>query len=354
MPTATLSGYQFRILFLVLIPFSTLAVSHSTAEEFTQSPVSFDVPKSVCVSEIADPELAHATPRKQVYEICLPVSTLVRTRKPLPPYQLWFFVQAPFAEWNVVDLQPQTELTTHYIGPLEIDRQEETSSRAGVSLSGKLDQWGNVQANSELSGRNKELRRAIEAPPMMLLRASGTVDRGTGVYYKFRPSKQTTLEGSRELSYIVEVPATWRVALLRVHCRAESLEAPEKANLFGEASFTVVVHRLDDRRALVATSEFREAESRFAARWRDYRNESEKPHSHKLFKIDLSQLNAILKPRRPLPGAAAVTDRLTFPRDEQAVDEWIAEWPQPVRQAAKELVASRRALLKLNRIEPKR
>ncbi len=229
-------------------------------------PVSFDAPAIVPAVPIDSDLAMPPAPDSELLEIIFPVSTLVQTRQPLPPYQLWFFCQAPGVSWRVVDFAPQTELTTPYTGPLQTDTQKETSHRLGLHLAGPFEPWGNGQATSELAGKEKRTTRVAEAPPMMLLQASGTIDRGTGVYYKFRPSRQTTLEGMRQLRIVVEVPRSWQTSLVRLHCLAEPIE--EGVAPFGEAIFAIAVYRAGSSDALARAESFTKAEREFRRAWR--------------------------------------------------------------------------------------
>ena len=243
------------------------AVALSASGLLAAPPVSFDAPAIIPAVPIESDSAMPPAPDSELLEITFPVSTLVQTRHPLPSYQLWFFCQAPGVSWRVVDFAPQTELTTPYAGPLQTDTQKETSHRLGLHFTGPLEPWGNGQATSELAGKEKRTTRVAEAPPMMLLQASGTIDRGTGVYYKFRPSRQTTLEGMRQLRIVVEVPRSWQTSLVRLHCLAEPIE--EGVAPFGEAVFAIAVYRAGSSDALACAERFTKAEREFRRAWRE-------------------------------------------------------------------------------------
>ncbi len=261
---------SFRLKYLAV-----WAVALSASGLLAAPPVSFDAPAVVPAVPIEGDLAITPSPDSELLEITFPVSTLVQTRQPLPAYQLWFFCQAPGVSWRVVDFAPQTELTTPYAGPLQTDTQKETSHRLGLHFAGPLEPWGNGQATSELAGKEKRTTRVAEAPPMMLLQASGTIDRGTGVYYKFRPSRQTTLEGMRQLRIVVEVPRSWQTSLVRLHCLAEPIE--EGVAPFGEAVFAVAIYRAGSSGALARAERFTMAEREFHRAWR---NAERSLHAH--------------------------------------------------------------------------
>ncbi len=310
-----------------------LAVSDAL---FAAPPVSFDVPSVARAVPLDDSERPPADPDTRLYEIVIPVSTLVKTRRPLPAYQLWVFCQAPTVDWRVVDFAPRTELTSPYVGPLQVDRQRETSHRLGVNLTGRLESWGSAQAMSELAGKEKETKRVSEAPPMMLLQASGTIDRGSGVYFKFRPSRQTTLEGTRDLRLVVEVPLAWRASLLRLRCLAEPLD-PERRS-FGQAQFVVAVYRAGDSEAVRAAARFARADREFRRAWK-----LATPTAGQAATVTpLDWLPAILggKPEKPPASCDHVVESLLFAERSQRGQRWLEQLPPRVQQVARKLVES--------------
>ncbi len=312
----------------------------------TVSPIQFDVPSVISAVPLDESRVAHILPNTRHFEVVIPVSTLVRSRQSLPDYQLWFFVQFPHAPVQVVDYAPQTELTSPYLGPLQIDRQHESTQRLGVSLSSKIDPWGTAQANSELSGKQKEQRRLTEAPPMMLLQTSGTVDRGTGVYFKFRPSRQTTLEGSRELKIVIEVPSEWCTSLARVVCRAETLD--EDRVCLGQVRLPVAVYEIGHSAAAALAAEYAVAERRFRSQWRQAALSRREPSAPRL---GLEMLGAwpLARSRRPAPQWDALIDGLAFRRGgAAAARELIGSLPDALRPAAQRLHAAAEAIHELS------
>ena len=67
--------------------------------------------------------------------------------------------------------------------------------------------------------------------PKQILVASGTIERGCGVYYDLKPSTQDTLQKQREFACLFDVPATWRANYLTVRCKAQGL----KRGLLGDS-----------------------------------------------------------------------------------------------------------------------
>jgi hypothetical protein len=61
-------------------------------------------------------------------------------------------------------------------------------------------------------------------PPLDVVVASGTIHQGHGVYFKLKPSTQTTLEGMKLFSAICAVPSGWRGGCLKLRCEALALD----------------------------------------------------------------------------------------------------------------------------------
>lgn len=123
--------------------------------------------------------------------------------------------KSPRRTLAVVDFLPKTELLSDIVDPIVVIDSVEGElgidasavyQAIPISASGKLATSSSVQYN--------------KLPPMSLLLASGTTARGHGVFYKLRPSSQTTLEGQRAYSVIFRVPRDWKADWIFVECKA--------------------------------------------------------------------------------------------------------------------------------------
>ena len=88
--------------------------------------------------------------------------------------------------------------------------------------------------------------------PKQILVASGTIERGCGVYYELKPSTQDTLQKQREFACLFEVPATWRADFITVKCSAKGIKRnflmSSEANC-GQGVLSVGLYRQDDGEA---------------------------------------------------------------------------------------------------------
>lgn len=78
---------------------------------------------------------------------------------------------------------------------------------------------GKLQADLESS----QAQYSLLAPKQLLL-ATGTIQRGCGVFYDLKPSTQDTLQKPREYACLFEVPASWRADYAMVTCRARGMK----------------------------------------------------------------------------------------------------------------------------------
>jgi hypothetical protein len=102
--------------------------------------------------------------------------------------------------------------------------------------------------------------------------ASGTLLRGSAVFFKLKASPRQLLEGSREYALVLRVPAEWRADYVHVRCQAEGLERAFVSSLdqqvsCGQRDFLVALHLEGDVSARTVAEEFarREAQLRTSA-----------------------------------------------------------------------------------------
>jgi len=94
------------------------------------------------------------------------------------------------------------------------------SATFGLALTGGDLGVAGGSAKAEARKTDEKKLRYDEIPQHDVLVASGTVDRGTGAFFRFHRSRRETLEGSRELSVSFRVPSDWQAGLLQVKCHA--------------------------------------------------------------------------------------------------------------------------------------
>jgi hypothetical protein len=87
-------------------------------------------------------------------------------------------------------------------------------------VSGSFESLVRGTAGTDVGSKNGSNIRYELKPPMEAVLVAGTIERGTGVYFKLRPAPDTPLEGSREFKLVMRVPSAWRGDLMYVRCEA--------------------------------------------------------------------------------------------------------------------------------------
>lgn len=199
---------QLAIPFLAfLIPASTLA---------QESKIEFDVPALVGVREILPSPFANS----KIVEVLLPISTVIDSQIRNDVHEFRFDISWNRSVYPIFDYGPRTQTVTDVDGLLNIEESESFNSGINTSVNGKPLDLLSANISSDL-GSGKSTRKTFQLIPQHeLLVASGTIDRGTGAFFRFHGSKRDTLEGGRDLVLAYRVPSNWKNGLLKVECRA--------------------------------------------------------------------------------------------------------------------------------------
>ena len=174
---------------------------------------------------------------------------------------------------------------------------------------------------------------ALLAPKQILV-ASGTIERGSGVYYDLKPSTQDTLQKQREFACLFDVPANWRANYIIVKCKALGVKrwllGDSEVNC-GTGLLSVGLYKQGDGEAMAAAYELGKSQQK-------HLNQS--PGRHK-----------VAKKAAPLPkefdgakqkiGASHTAGDLVEATEDKAIQ---AELPS----AGDEVAAAKKALRKLN------
>src|SRR5262249_36178399 len=141
-----------------------------------------------------------------VIEVVIPISARLRSGSERDLKQCVYTLIDPAepATLVVTDWLPRTELKSDYAKPIQFS--SERLGKIGISLAAHYVVSGTGDASGQLkSGVVYEM-----LPPQETVLASGTVQYGHGVFFKLKPSTQTTLEGKKSFSAIFAVPRGWR------------------------------------------------------------------------------------------------------------------------------------------------
>lgn len=231
------------------------------ASSFGQA-INFDVPAICAAKQSVEPVAVNSANEKTV-EFRIPVSAAIESGSNLRVKEISVEVH-----WNrdpnlVVDFTPQTELYSEVEGSIAIERRSERSKNVGINLTSGYFDLLSGSANGGLANKFSEKRSYQETPEYGVLVSAGTVRRGTGVKFRFKTSRKSTLEGSRDLVVSYRVPENWRGGIMQVTCRAIGMKT--SLGIFGErfdqgTTFVMPVYLQRDRAARLVAEGFSEAE----------------------------------------------------------------------------------------------
>ena len=195
--------------------------------------VEFDVP-AVCPARLVLPEPSRNQDDKSkvlrpvlhtggeaLVELVVPVTTRVKDSKKCRMSQFRFEIFWNRNVYPLVDYGPRTITGSSIEGLVSVEKREEKNASLGLNLNGQFNNLINASVNGNLQNKNGILRRYEEVPEHEIFVASGTIQRGTGAFFRFHPNRIATLEGGRDLMVAYRVPHSWRGGLIQVDCHGE-------------------------------------------------------------------------------------------------------------------------------------
>jgi hypothetical protein len=186
--------------------------------------VEFDVAPTVACRDITPYDFAAAHPTERLIEVPLTISSLIRQGSERDLVEFMYRIECGSGPARMVDHLPRTEVATSIVGPIEVEKKDEKSANIGLGAASSHEAWLPQISGSAAAGAKTgtSLKYAL-LPRKELLAASGTFNRERGVFFKLRPSSQTSLEGARQFIVVLRVPRAWRADELHIHCQALGL-----------------------------------------------------------------------------------------------------------------------------------
>lgn len=221
--------------------------------ESSRTTVTFDTSYWVACCEITTPESDTLPPSEKLIEAKFEISSLIRGRSD-ELLELLYRIESPGLEMSVVDYLPRTQLETEYAGNVSVELGNSSSRSLGVNIAGKYEPALSGDASASRGTKDTENYHYELLAPLELVTASGTLQRGTGAYFKLKSSPRMALEGSRSFVIVMRVPQVWRAGCVRIVC--EGLGDGEAASTsLGQSNFPVALYLEGDEEACqVATN----------------------------------------------------------------------------------------------------
>ena len=192
--SSTLLAAKFSTLILVL---STTSIARAN------QPIEFDLP-NVIPGEVAP----SAFGGNQV-SFPLRLSSLIIDPE-AASVDRWIIRCAPRKRTPVVDYSPKTELHSDYEGPIQVTQTNENTHSFGVGVNADYQKMvrGNIGLDDQ--SRKSNSRKFNQVAPLQTVVASGTFDRGHGVFFKLRSTPTSVLEGEKTFQVSFAISDDWR------------------------------------------------------------------------------------------------------------------------------------------------
>lgn len=184
--------------------------------------VIFDIPSKIECRDVTPEKCAKAHPTMKVIEARFRISAGFVEGDESSIEDFIYLISSPGLRLKVLDFLPNTTLESTAAGD-RIEVTDNTESTDVVSGEARVSYaLISLNASKTSASRKQESNRYERVAPKNLVLASGTVNRGYGVFYKLRPSSGVSLEGDREFVVLCIVPKNWRGDWCSVTCSARS------------------------------------------------------------------------------------------------------------------------------------
>ena len=331
-------------LFVSTVLMSPEVISGTQAETVR---VEFDVNSMVGCRDVTPREFAETNPDERLVEAKFQVSTLIRSGSENDLIQYLYRIDSPERSLKIVDYLPKTTLATNIVGDLGIETKLEKTSSIGITAAGHYDHIVNGEATAAKSSKATSSVRYKLLPRLDLLAASGTTARGTGVYYKLKPSDRGSLEGAKDFAIVLRVPRTWRGDYVRVVCQATRHQravvlSRDGTTPCGTAGFVVALYMEQDREAKVVAARLVRADQQLLHVAAAHRREIDR-RKYPTLGHEIGATLSLVDPKIPP----------TWLNDVYQAPAWVhakgfeKHLPAPVREAATEYRMAKRTLHEL-------
>lgn len=183
--------------------------------------VRFDVPAIISVQEIEFAD-GHSTDSSlKTIELVIPVTSEIVSGSRGDIDEFRFDVYWNLNVYPLADYSPKTQTVSDIEGLISVQKSQDKRAGIGINLSSGYHDVVSGQAKVDASQQSATQLSYQEVPQHEVLVASGTIQRSTGAFFRFHPSKRETLEGGRDLVVVYRVPQSWRGGVITVQCRAE-------------------------------------------------------------------------------------------------------------------------------------
>ncbi len=336
-------GIQFRsVLLAAVFELGASGITQSLAA--TPPEVSFDVSPSVGCRDVTTSEFASANPDERLVEARIEVSSLIRQGAEGDLLQFFYRFDSPRQTMRMVDYLPRTTLASDLAGNVTVEKKQESTKGIGGAVTAPLAWPLKVTGSGELAAKSTDSTRYELVPPMNAVAASGTLDRGSGVYFKLKPSRSTSLEGAKHFAIVFRVPRSWRADYVHLSCSASAsapglFGTPDGQVVCGQRKFVVALYAEGDASAKAAAGRLVRAEAELLKTISANRKELQR----RFYPSVVQRVGAMLEGAdAALPHEVAET--LVYGGQAADSERLELRLPPEIRQAVAKYAVARRAL----------
>jgi len=194
----------------LLVALPVLLVAGATSARADDLRVEFDIPDKIECRDVTPAKCAVMHPTQKVIEAKFRITANFTAGVEDSVVDFTYLITSPDLRLKVLDYLPNTTLESRYADDrIEVadftENTDSTSAEAKVAYS-----IFSLNAVKNQINRKTEKNEYQRITPKSLVLASGTANRGHGVFYKLRPSNSESLEGSKEFTFLAIVPRDWR------------------------------------------------------------------------------------------------------------------------------------------------
>jgi len=343
-PPVTLRSLQFLPVFSA----GFLLVTYLTAPVCAKMPsVRFDIPHRVACRDVTTDDFAAVYPGDRLLEAEFELSTLLVAGDERDLLQFIYRIASPHRSLQVVDYLPKTTLASEYASSIGVERKQERTKSAGLAVNGSWQHLLNATGSGDLSSKDSAAVRYELVAPLQPLTASGTIQRGSGVYFKLKPSSQASFEGSKSFTLVFRAPHAWRGDYVQVYCEASGVRRGvvrplDEVVTCGMRDFFVALYLPADEEAKAAANRLVQRERALQNLLLSHRDEIAAASRHNVIR----SFAAIFEPHDT--AAQQSLKRLLYSHRDGDSDSIPTNLPQPLRTAVAEYLAARAAMRELN------
>jgi hypothetical protein len=229
--------------------------------------VFFDMPYVVACRDVTPSEFAESNPSEKLVEARFQISSLLASGSEQDLVQFFYRIDSPQRTFAISDYLPKTLHESAIAGTVGIKNTDEQTMSLGINFSGHYECLTGASATSGVGQKNVSGVEYQKLPALETVVASGTILRGTGVYFKLKSNERNLLEGERSFAVVLRVPLAWRADYVHLRCEAEGVKRGVVRSLdetvrSGERDFLVGLYLEGDEQGRAVAEHFAASEAR--------------------------------------------------------------------------------------------